>query len=240
MNKTRVFYNLTDEINGDRWPIVSFVGLGDKKAGFCARDDLHLNRENIKKAIATGIESIKKTGGKISKIVLDDCDGNHELVGKTIGLATYSYKDYVDLQKKQTESLTFEFDKLSPHEEEHYKRGLKLANLQNVSRLLSETPSNLSTPTRIAEFAQEFATKNGVQITVHDRAWAERMKMGSFLSVARGSCEEPRFVELHYKHCDNDQKPIIFVGKGVTFDSGGISLKKASNMDSQRAGKRLH
>ena len=216
LNKTRIFYNLKDETSDERWPIVSFVGLGDKNAKFSAREDLHLDRENIKKAIATGIESIRKSGAKISRIVLDDCDGNYELVGETVGLATYSYKDYVDLQKKQTESPTFEFDKASPDEEELYKRGLKLANLQNVSRLLSETPANLTTPTRIAEFAQQFAKKNGVQVTVHDRAWAEKMKMGSFLSVARGSCEEPLFVELHYQHehC-KDQKPIVFVGKGV-------------------------
>ena len=179
LNKTRIFYNLKDETNDELYPIVAFVGLGDKNAGFCARDDLHLDKENVKKAIATGIESIKKTGGKISKILLDDCDGRHELVGTTVGLAAYAYKDYVDLEKKQTESLTFEFDKCSPEDEELFKRGRKLANLQNVSRLLSETPSNLSTPTRIAEFAQEFAAKNGVEITVHDRAWAEKLKMGN-------------------------------------------------------------
>lgn len=248
LNKTRIFYDLKDETNDERWAIVSFVGLGDRNAEFCKRDDLYLNRENIKRAIATGIESIRKTCGKVSKIVVDDCDGNHELVGLTVGLISYNYKDYVDqsrvldgdkLPKKQTgeTGLTFEFDRLCADEEELYKRGLKLASLQNVSRLLSETPANLCTPSRLAEFAQEFATKNGVQIIVHDAAWAEKMKMGSFLSVARGSCEEPRFIELHYKHphCE-DQKPIVFVGKGITFDSGGISLKKAANMDSQRAG----
>lgn len=183
LGKTRIFYNLEDETNDEPWSIVAFVGLGDKNAGFCARDDLHLDRENVKKAIATGIESIKKTGGKVSKIRLDDCDGRHELVGETVGLAAYSYKDYVDLAKKQTESLTFEFDKLSPEIEELYKLGLELANLQNVSRLLSETPSNLSTPSRIAEFAQKFAAKNGVEITVHDQVWAEKLKMGNFVQI---------------------------------------------------------
>lgn len=139
------------------------------------------------------------------------------------------------MKREQTENLIFDLGKLSVEDEELYKKGLMLANLQNVSRLLSEAPSNLSNPKRIAEFAKEFAIKNGVEIKVHDGEWAKKMKMGAFLSVAQGSYEECKFVELHYKHQDcEDEKPIVLVGKGITFDSGGISIKKASGLDSQR------
>lgn len=58
--------------------------------------------------------------------------------------------------------------------------------------------------------------------------------MGSFLSVARGSDEPPVFLEMHYNNAPNT-KPIVFVGKGITFDTGGISLKPSSNMDRMRA-----
>lgn len=71
-------------------------------------------------------------------------------------------------------------------------------------------------------------------MNVRDRAWAEGMKMGSFLSVARGSDEPPVFLEMHYNNAPNT-KPIVFVGKGITFDTGGISLKGSSNMDRMRA-----
>lgn len=64
---------------------------------------------------------------------------------------------------------------------------------------------------------------------VHDKAWAEQKKMGSFLSVSRGSIEEPKFVEIHYKGGNPNDAPLAFVGKGVTFDAGGISLKVKKN-----------
>ena len=68
---------------------------------------------------------------------------------------------------------------------------------------------------------------------MHNKQWAEEKKMFSFLSVSNGSDEPPRFVELHYMNA-GERKPVVFVGKGITFDSGGISLKPASGMDLQR------
>lgn len=74
----------------------------------------------------------------------------------------------------------------------------------------------------------------GVNVIVRDKAWAESQKMGSFLSVSKGSDEPPVFLEMHYKNAGT-AKPVVFVGKGITFDSGGISLKPSSNMDKMRA-----
>lgn len=79
------------------------------------------------------------------------------------------------------------------------------------------------TPTIFSEEVSKVLKSVGVSVQVHDKAWAENKKMGSFLSVARGSCEEPKFLEISYK--GGSDPPIAFVGKGVTFDSGGISLK---------------
>lgn len=80
------------------------------------------------------------------------------------------------------------------------------------------------TPTIFCDFAKEkFEGIANVTIEAHDLAWAEERKMGSFISVSRGSDEPLRFLELHYKGAkDKNEKPIAFVGKGITFDSGGI------------------
>lgn len=91
----------------------------------------------------------------MKEIILDDCNGQYQLLGETVGLSGYSYKDYVNLKKEKTNDLNIRLDKKTELEDEElYKKGLVYANLQNVSRLLSETPANLSTPTRIAEFSQ--------------------------------------------------------------------------------------
>lgn len=100
------------------------------------------------------------------------------------------------------------------------------AEAQNWARKLSDTPANLMTPTIFSEEVSKTLKSVGVSVEIHDKAWAEKKGMGSFLSVSRGSCEEPKFLEISYK--GGSDPPIVFVGKGVTFDSGGISIKVSS------------
>lgn len=116
-----------------------------------------------------------------------------------------------------------------------WNTGFILANTQNWSRTLMDTPANLMTPTIFAQNVKEKLTPLGVTVDAHNREWAEQQGMGSYLSVSRGSAEPPIFLELTYNGAAGDQKPICFVGKGITFDSGGISLKPASKMDEMRA-----
>jgi len=100
------------------------------------------------------------------------------------------------------------------------------AQAQNWARELADTPANLMTPTIFSQRVSELLTDLGVNVQVRDKNWAEQKKMGSFLSVARGSVEPPKFLEISYKGAENaNEPPLTFVGKGVTFDAGGISLK---------------
>lgn len=104
--------------------------------------------------------------------------------------------------------------------------GIIKAQAQNWARELADTPANLMTPTIFSQRVSEILTNLGVDVQVRDKSWAEQKKMGSFLSVARGSCEPPKFLEINYKGAENpSESPVTFVGKGVTFDAGGISLK---------------
>ncbi|KAH9374962.1 hypothetical protein HPB48_012313 [Haemaphysalis longicornis] len=101
---------------------------------------------------------------------------------------------------------------------------------QNLARRLSEMPANLMTPTRFAQEVAVVLEKRGVKVIARDRKWIEEQKMGAFLSVTRGSEEPPDGPEQGV-----EGGPLVLVGKGVTFDSGGISLKPSSNMDKMRA-----
>ena len=85
-----------------------------------------------------------------------------------------------------------------------------------------DTPANHMTPVIFADRVESlFAGDDSVEVVVRDQAWAEEMKMGSFISVSRGSAEPLRFVEIHYKGAEEGKGlPVAFVGKGVTFDTG--------------------
>jgi len=100
-------------------------------------------------------------------------------------------------------------------------------------RDLGNAPSNLLTPTRLAERAQQVAKSVGVKCTVYDKREIEKMKMGGLLAVNRGSAEEPRFVVLEYAPRKAKQH-VALVGKGITFDSGGISIKPADKMEEMK------
>ncbi|WP_432805941.1 leucyl aminopeptidase [Ignatzschineria rhizosphaerae] len=114
--------------------------------------------------------------------------------------------------------------------------GQALVNGMSLTKDLANMPANMMTPTDLGEAALALAKEfPNVKATVLDKAQIEALKMGSFLSVAQGSVEEPRFIVLEYKHADNkDEAPIALVGKGVTFDTGGISLKPGAAMDEMK------
>jgi leucyl aminopeptidase len=103
---------------------------------------------------------------------------------------------------------------------------------QTVARGIQVLPGNVCTPTYVGRAAEELAARHGHSVTVLDKAAIVREKMGALLAVAQGSVEEPRFIELEYKGADGP--PVVLVGKGVTFDTGGISIKPAQNMEDMK------
>jgi leucyl aminopeptidase len=102
-----------------------------------------------------------------------------------------------------------------------------------LTRYLQMQPGNVCTPSYLAERAKELAKQHGFRVTTLDRAAIKAEGMGALLAVAQGSAEEPRFIVLEYKGA-GDQAPVVLVGKGVTFDSGGISIKPAQNMEEMK------
>ena len=114
-------------------------------------------------------------------------------------------------------------------------RGKALAEATNLARDLSNEPSNHLTPTGIAAKAAEVAKAHKLEIEVLERAEMEKKGMGSFLSVAKGSAEPPKMIRLSYKGRKGAGYDLALVGKGITFDTGGISIKPAANMEAMKA-----
>jgi leucyl aminopeptidase len=103
------------------------------------------------------------------------------------------------------------------------------------ARELANLPPNICNPAYIAAQAQAFADTQGkVSCTVLDDVDMEKLGFGSLLAVARGSVNKPRLIALEYKGGNEGDKPYAFVGKGVTFDSGGISLKPGAGMEEMK------
>jgi leucyl aminopeptidase len=119
------------------------------------------------------------------------------------------------------------------------REGAAIANGMELTRTLGNLPGNICTPTYLGDTAKRLAREfKSLKVEVLDRKQVEALGMGSFLSVARGSAEALRFIVLRHagakaakKGAKSAQGPIVLVGKGITFDAGGISLKPAATMD---------
>ncbi len=100
----------------------------------------------------------------------------------------------------------------------------------SLARDLVNMPPNVATPTKMAEVATRIAEEHQMRITVGDREWAAEREMGAFLAVAQGAGEPPKFIVLEHSPPGDDLDTIVLVGKGITFDTGGISIKGSLGM----------
>lgn len=115
------------------------------------------------------------------------------------------------------------------------RRGEASAKATWFARDLCNHPANVMTPSRVVQEAQNIAKEFSVKLTVLERKDQEKAGMGGMLGVSRGSQEPPKFIVLEYAGAKKKERPVVLVGKTVTFDSGGISLKPSENMEQMKA-----
>jgi leucyl aminopeptidase len=114
------------------------------------------------------------------------------------------------------------------------RHGLAVAEGMDLAKDLGNLPPNVCTPTYLAAQARELARRYRMKVTVLERADMERLGMHTLLSVAQGSAQPPKLIALEYHGGRKGAKPVALVGKGITFDTGGISLKPAGEMDEMK------
>ena len=114
-------------------------------------------------------------------------------------------------------------------------RGSALGNATNAARDMANEPSNHLTPTLLAERATGIAAAPGLEIEIVEREGMLAKGMGSLLSVAKGSAEPPKLIRISYRGRGGEGYDVALVGKGITFDTGGISIKPAANMEAMKA-----
>jgi leucyl aminopeptidase len=113
-------------------------------------------------------------------------------------------------------------------------QGQSVGNGVTLAKDLGNLPPNICTPSYLGKQAEKLAKDYGFKVEVLEEAEIEKLKMGSFLGVTRGSDEPPRFIVLQHLKGKKSQKPVVLVGKGITFDTGGISLKPGADMDEMK------
>jgi leucyl aminopeptidase len=114
------------------------------------------------------------------------------------------------------------------------KQGQAIAAGVSLAKNLGNLPPNVCTPNYLGEQAKTLAKTYGFEVEILEKAQIEKLGMGSFLGVAQGSIEPPRFIVLQHNKGKKGDKPVALVGKGITFDTGGISLKPGADMDEMK------
>ncbi|RMD88830.1 MAG: leucyl aminopeptidase [Calditrichaeota bacterium] len=214
---------------------ILLVGLGE-------RDKYSIER--LRQAVGTAARTLMKLGVQNFALALETIStGNvkNATQAATEGaiLATYQYSKFKEIkpeEQKFVESMTLLYQNSENGDaiNESVRVGTITAEATNFARNLQNDPGNEMTPTRMAEIAREMAKQLGLRCEVLDRKQMEKLGMGALLGVARGSAEPPKFIILEYNAEQSGQETMVFVGKGITFDSGGISIKPSEKMEEMK------
>ncbi|KZT63339.1 hypothetical protein DAEQUDRAFT_680563 [Daedalea quercina L-15889] len=235
---TRIFYDTPRGTGAQGKDVTVLTSLGDKWVTKIGEE----RREVIRKAVGSAVKATRGLGdGVDGETVLVDASVDPHAAAVASHLALYDFtlktKPTSQFDPRNTNPLPgrLELRSLVGGDAKAWDEGVVYARAQNLARTLSELPGNMMTPTAFTErIKAEFAGLSNVEIFVRDQAWASEKGMRTFLSVAKGSSEPCKFLEIHYKGATSDVQPLMFVGKGVTFDTGGISIKPAAGMELMR------
>lgn len=200
--------------------------------------------KQIENKIATAIASLPERVKKVD-VYLGEFEANFwanitlnmkKLVAEIMIVNRNKWNVKKSNENKKLKSLDVSISSNMKVTDEELQEGVSLGKVQAWIQKLVAMPANYLTPTQFAQEVKDFIAENftekqneKVKYLAHDEAWVKEKKMGSFYGVAKGSREPLKFLELKYNGKKGDA-PYVFVGKGVTFDTGGISLKPSKGM----------
>lgn len=211
-----------------------FIGLGTS-------DDFNLDKfSRIMACFAKKCEESKndKVNLVIPKTIFSDVDLGKSII-ESINLALYRFNKYKSEKKEFViNELNLYLDGFTESRIKSLNRGMEIGNAfslaVNFARDLVNEPSSVTTPTYLAEEAMKLEkTSKKIEVTVFDAKKMKKLGMNASLSIGKGSVEEPKFIKIEYKPRKSFNK-IVLVGKGLTFDSGGLSIKPASSMETMK------
>ncbi len=216
---------------------VLLVGLGKEK---------EFHEKEFGAAVRTAVKTLNETGAVEASMFLTEIPvrkrGVAWRVRQTAMIAleaTYRFdrfKSKKDEARRPLRKLTLGVERRNElaQAEEALAQGIAIGEGAALTKDLGNLPANVCSPTYLAEQAQALAREFKLDCEILERVDMEKLGMHSLLSVARGAHQPPKLIVLTYKGAKASVKPIVLVGKGVTFDTGGISLKPAAEMDEMK------
>lgn len=214
-------------IEGYKAKHVILIGLGEAPT----------TNKNYIKALDAAFNALKRIKAKSAMLQRVDIDQQneawaHQMTARVMQNNTYQI-DKVGVEQEETVSIESIAVQSDMDNVIHLAQGQAIANGMSLTRHLGDMPSNICTPSYLADTATSLANEFNLECEILEESDMQELGMGSLLSVSKGSIEPPKLISLSYKG-NGDAKPIVLVGKGVTFDSGGISLKPGVGMDEMK------
>lgn len=205
--------------------------------GFAAKRLILVNSETkdlrqLLKHLQTGMMAARATAAKQVSVAVFDAAWT-ELAVRAFEQATYRYK----VTKEHKDPLLLSALQLllpAKTSKDVVVRAEAVAHGVRMTKSLGDLPPNLCTPTHLAKTAQSIGKSYKIDVKVLERKQIEALRMGAFLSVTQGSAQPPKFIIMEYRGAAKKGAPHVLVGKGITFDSGGISLKPGAGMDEMK------
>ncbi len=191
---------------------VLVLGLGKKE---------ELNPNKLREAVSKAVKKAMQMEAKTVAFSLDGIEFDYsEQFAMGAYIADYSFDKYKSEKKDNKVKEVY-----VQANSDLVKKAEKIASAMSFTRNLANEPAQFATPTELASIACDL----GLETKIYDREECEKMGMGAFLAVGRGSAQEPKFIHMKYS-VENPKKKIAIIGKGITFDSGGLDIKPASSM----------
>lgn len=212
----------------DEYRTIAIVGLGKEAAGYCEIECIDDDRENVRIASAIGAKKLDEH--RCTEIYVDPMEYPEQAAeGSTLSI--WKYQENLTKRREYEPKLKL----FETTDDEQWNRGIIKATAQNYARRLNEMPANQLTPLKLAQEAVDSLCPCGISVEVRTHEWVEAQKMTAFEAIAKSSCQLPLFLEIKYCGTAAEEKPVVLIGQGLTFNSGGICLKKADGMSEYRA-----
>ncbi|MDY6911946.1 MAG: leucyl aminopeptidase, partial [Chloroflexota bacterium] len=216
--------------------MVMVVGLGKKRS---------FDIERVRRVAAIACKSLRDAGARKVATVLHGA-GTGRLAPESVAqaitegshLGLYSFREHLTKPAGKKDIRELLIVEQAPRKQAQLKAAVKIGNVIAEASILARDmvnqPSNFMTPTDMAQKAREVADKCELGIEVLERDAMQELGMGALLGVAQGSQQPPKLIILTYKGNEASDKTLGIIGKGLTFDSGGISLKPSAKMDEMK------